>query len=67
MINCLMWVLTEPPSDLLHSRCRKPRIVTDGFLPSEFQKIHGEVNVMRKYAKPAAKEVTSGTILKSVV
>lgn len=27
----------------------------------------GEVNAMRKYTKPAAKEVTSGTVLKAVV
>lgn len=27
---------------------------------------HGEVNAMRKYTKPAAKEVTSGTVLKVV-
>ncbi|MFC5215342.1 hypothetical protein [Streptomyces coerulescens] len=27
----------------------------------------GEVNAMRKYTKPAAKEVTSGTVLKVVV
>lgn len=26
----------------------------------------GEVNAMRKYTKPAAKEVTSGTVLKVV-
>lgn len=46
-------------------RPREFRRAVSRALPVPFN--GGEVNAMRKYTKPVAKEVTSGTVLKSVV